>query len=206
MKHILPLPDLETLRTLFNYDPETGVLTWRTGRRAGQPCGYLAGKGMGHLRVKIGLTHYRVHRVIWVLYYGTDIPNGYVIDHIDRDPSNNRIGNLRIASVRFNNGNSERSDIAKEKRALRSKHELAGKLILPVPVTINYPDGTSVVTASITEAGRSLGVDIGTIRSAYARGRFGLRRLRGVTVEIRETRTKSRTNFKKKQTKQSRVL
>ena len=96
----LPLPDTEVLRNLFNYDPETGVLSRRSGRRAGQPCGYLAGETYkGYLRVKIKGIHYRVHRVIWKHYYGEDIPEGYSIDHIDFDTQNNRIENLRLMEM-----------------------------------------------------------------------------------------------------------
>jgi hypothetical protein len=205
MKHIIPLPDTETLRTLFNYDPGTGTLSWRSGRYAGQPCGYRAGQGQGHLRVKVGQTHYRVHRIIWVLYHGTDIPGGYVIDHIDRDPSNNRISNLRIASVAFNNKNSERSDTAREN--MRNQKNNARNITThSFRVTIKYPDGTSVAANSLEKAGQTLGVGANTILRASERGHFRFLRLEGVTVEVRETRAKSRNSLKKKQTKRTRVL
>lgn len=38
-----------------------------------------------------------VHRIVWELVYGL-IPSNYEIDHIDRNPSNNHIDNLRLAS------------------------------------------------------------------------------------------------------------
>ncbi len=202
MKHIIPLPDAETLRTLFDYDPETGTLTWRSGWRRGQPCGYRAGQGRGHLRVKIGQTHYRVHRIIWVLYHGTDIPEGYLIDHIDRDPSNNRISNLRIASCSFNCINSSRSIAAKENMKTQKKNDSSRSF----RVTIKYPDGTSVAANSLEKAGQILGVGANTILKASERGHFRFLRLEGVTAEVRETPAKTRTSFKKKQTKRSRVL
>ena len=104
----IPLPDAETLRTLFDYNPDTGQLSWRRGKRAGQPCGYLAGDYKGYLRVKVQQRHYRVHRLVWAYYYGEDIPEGLVIDHIDHDPQNNRIDNLRVVTVGENNANRRR--------------------------------------------------------------------------------------------------
>lgn len=38
-----------------------------------------------------------VHRVLWVLTYG-DIPDGYMVDHIDGDKANNELSNLRLAT------------------------------------------------------------------------------------------------------------
>ena len=102
MIQTLSLPDVEVLRNLFDYDPETGTLSWKSGRHAGKPCGYLAGDYKGYLRVKIKQTHYRVHRIIWKHYYGEDIPEGYSIDHLDFDPQNNRIENLRLLTFEEN--------------------------------------------------------------------------------------------------------
>ena len=41
------------------------------------------------------------HRVVWMLHYG-EIPDGLVIDHIDRNPSNNLIENLRCVPQSVN--------------------------------------------------------------------------------------------------------
>ena len=46
----------------------------------------------------------RAHRVIWEMYNGS-IPEGLVIDHIDGDPSNNKIENLRLATISQNSFN-----------------------------------------------------------------------------------------------------
>lgn len=38
---------------------------------------------------------YRAHNVVWELHNG-QIPEGMTVDHVDRNPSNNRIENLRL--------------------------------------------------------------------------------------------------------------
>lgn len=48
-----------------------------------------------------------VHRIIYLAKYGM-IPEGYVIDHIDGNPSNNRIRNLRAVTQRENMKNVKR--------------------------------------------------------------------------------------------------
>jgi hypothetical protein len=44
------------------------------------------------------------HREVWEFYNGL-IPKGFQIDHINRDTSDNRIDNLRLATPRLNNLN-----------------------------------------------------------------------------------------------------
>ena len=44
------------------------------------------------------------HRVVWILTHG-EIQEGMVIDHINRDPSDNRIENLRCVSQAVNLSN-----------------------------------------------------------------------------------------------------
>lgn len=46
-----------------------------------------------------------LHRVIWVMHYG-EIPEGYLVDHKDTNPSNNRIDNLRLATYSNNSHNA----------------------------------------------------------------------------------------------------
>lgn len=48
--------------------------------------------------------NYKNHRVIWFLIHGC-IPEGVFIDHIDRNPFNNRIENLRLADAKLNQRN-----------------------------------------------------------------------------------------------------
>lgn len=110
MRHIKPLPSIETLRKYLDYDPTTGILSWKHGltyaqqRPAGQPAGTMS-KG-GYLRVSIERQMYANNRVAWKMFYGAD-PAG-VVDHEDGDKLNNRISNLRDVTQSKNACNAVR--------------------------------------------------------------------------------------------------
>jgi hypothetical protein len=93
------LPPVELLRETFNYDPETGKVTWKVtlsnAAIAGKEAGSLNRTGYRH--IKINKTLYKTHRIVWALVYGED-PIGYDIDHINRIKDDNRLVNLRIAT------------------------------------------------------------------------------------------------------------
>jgi len=59
--------------------------------------GYVEGKQTVNKKRKQIL----MHRLIWTLKYN-EIPIGYKIDHIDRNPLNNQIDNLRLATNQEN--------------------------------------------------------------------------------------------------------
>lgn len=88
-----PLPSVEILKQLFEYNQETGELRMQGNVLKPTPAGYVMVKIPG-IGMRAG------HRVIWKLVYGKD-PN-QVIDHIDGNPSNNRISNLRDVSPQKN--------------------------------------------------------------------------------------------------------
>jgi hypothetical protein len=93
---INPLPPVEELRRLFNYDPETGILTNAIDRNARVKKGDKSGslhKASGYWRVYVKGKWVTAHRVAWKIHYGYE--PAHEIDHINRDRSDNRIENLR---------------------------------------------------------------------------------------------------------------
>ena len=99
------LPSVERLHELFYI--EDGWLHRRVSVRAPKShAGARAGNlnSDGYIRVMVDGKRYFVHRLIWVMCRGP-IPDGMHIDHIDHDPTNNRIENLRLATTAENQRN-----------------------------------------------------------------------------------------------------
>lgn len=98
----------ELARQLISYDPDTGAMTWKhrdrslcpsdwawkacNTRFAGKPA-LVSADSTGHLYGGILGKRYPAHRIAWLIVYG-EHPRGE-IDHINGDPSDNRICNLR---------------------------------------------------------------------------------------------------------------
>jgi hypothetical protein len=97
----------QKLREVLAYDLTTGVFTWRRNvyrAKAGQEAG--GKRSDGYLIITINQHSYRVHRLAWFYVYG-EWPCGE-LDHINGNPSDNRIANLRVASRRDNVANTRR--------------------------------------------------------------------------------------------------
>lgn len=116
----------EDLHKYLIYEPETGRFFWKkrspeffnsdSGRPADQTCRQWNSRYAGKETFLSGPHGYRgssingewcsAHRVAWAMTYG-EWPDGEV-DHIDHDPSNNRIENLRLTSRTGNMRNQKK--------------------------------------------------------------------------------------------------
>ena len=95
----------ETLQSLFDYS--NGNLIWKVNKGRSKK-GTIAGSRdtKGYMQLKLNQKVYRLHRLIW-LWHGKELPEQ--IDHIDRNPLNNKIENLRAATPSENQWNTDRA-------------------------------------------------------------------------------------------------
>ena len=104
-----PLPSLERVQELLNYDPLTGEFTWKV-TRGPKPAGSSAGqRWVDYVRIKIDGKAYQAHRLAWLFLTGAD-PGNMVIDHIDCDKQNNRADNLRLSTISENGARTLRGE------------------------------------------------------------------------------------------------
>ena len=80
------------LHAVLNYNPETGIFTWRRGKRKGKIAG-VAHDAHGTLKVQIDNKRHFLHRLAWLWMTGT--MSRWRIEHINGDHGENRWCNLR---------------------------------------------------------------------------------------------------------------
>ena len=99
-------PDLtaEQVRRVLSYDPDSGTFG-RVNPNDKRPVGTALAKGY----IRVGVLGKRVmaHRLAWLLVHGA-WPDDQ-IDHINGNPADNRIGNLRCVPGAINNQNLRRA-------------------------------------------------------------------------------------------------
>lgn len=97
--------NVDDLKQVLDYDQETGVFTWKEFRGGFAKPGAAAGSvdSKGYVQIKIGRRLHLAHRLAWLWVYG-DFPDSH-LDHIDRNPRNNAIANLRACTRDENHQN-----------------------------------------------------------------------------------------------------
>jgi len=90
---------------LLAYSPETGDFTWNESRSRTAKAGDIAGSYQqhGYLNIKIDGRTYRSHRLAWLYVHGRWPAEQ--IDHVNGVRDDNRIANLREATVGQNHQN-----------------------------------------------------------------------------------------------------
>lgn len=110
MKH--PLTQ-ERLLEFLDYNPDSGLFTWRVYRNRDARQGDIAGHvatitgGRKYIRIRIDRRQYFAQRLAWLYMMGA-WPD-WLIDHADNDGLNNRWLNLRQATVSQNSANRKRA-------------------------------------------------------------------------------------------------
>lgn len=95
------------LKKLVDY--KDGNLYWResgSGRKMGVPAGII--NGSGYRQIMINYKLYLTHQLIYLYHYGY-IPK--CLDHIDSNPSNNDINNIRESTVSQNAMNKRKAKV-----------------------------------------------------------------------------------------------
>lgn len=92
----------ERLREELVYDPDTGLFRRARDKGGGIKAGDRAGgkNGAGYVFIRVDGVKYQAHRLAWLYVHGEWPPAD--VDHCNRVKSDNRIGNLRLATDQQN--------------------------------------------------------------------------------------------------------
>ena len=116
------------LHELFDYDPNTGNLLWKVVRpnvKVGDVAGCID-KRDGYRLIRLDGRTYKAHRLVWLWHHGK-WPD-HQIDHIDRDPANNRIENLRDVSGSINQLNCDKPNKTGFAGVIKSRNKFQAQL------------------------------------------------------------------------------
>lgn len=97
--------NIDDVKKVIDYDPITGIFTWKEYRNQLATPGKVAGcvNSKGYLEITILGKRVKAHRLAWFYVY-KEWPENH-IDHINRIKTDNSINNLRIASISQNLAN-----------------------------------------------------------------------------------------------------
>lgn len=98
----------DELRRVLDYDPQTGLFTWKFSPTPSVKKGDIAGSSHseGYISIRIAKRLYFAHRLAWLWMKG-DWPKDQ-IDHKDNNRSNNRWDNLRNVRPALNTQNQRK--------------------------------------------------------------------------------------------------
>lgn len=109
---VLEIPESVITFVAYSEKSPTGLVrikakSSRVKRYLGKPAGAFSFDQYGKpssVRVDIDGIRYNASRIVWYLFHGT-ISEGYIIDHLDGNPFNNKIENLECKLWADNNRN-----------------------------------------------------------------------------------------------------
>jgi hypothetical protein len=165
------LPPAEYLHQCFEYDAANGRLRWKQRPREhftslrgfmtwnANHAGRYAVENQrpkGHLTISLDFRHWQIGRVIYKMHH---LVEPEFIDHRDRNPQNNRIENLRSATIQENNRNKFKATplsgftgVTRHGRKFRARiHDGSGK-----PTYIGSFDSAEDAHAAYREAANQL--------------------------------------------------
>ncbi len=88
------------IKEILSFDANTGVFTWKSPTNRRIRPGSVAGCVVkdGRVRIKLDGKMYLAHRLAWLYVYGEFPSIDLEIDHINGNPNDNRISNLRAVT------------------------------------------------------------------------------------------------------------
>ena len=119
----------------FEYNPLVkSCLVWKKVKRFSKSqVGEMAGsldESKGYWVLNLTAGKFSCHRMIWVLHFGA-IPHDHIIDHVDRDSTNNKIENLRCIPKEMNARNTARNEtyFSTEKCGVSYSERMVGEVV-----------------------------------------------------------------------------
>lgn len=104
------MPSLEYLRSVLEYNPDSGEFKWKLNTkckgRAASKAGTIAGWEDSYKKIRLDGVVYKGHRIAYYMHTGID-PLENQIDHVDGNTLNNKASNLRIATHSQNKSNTK---------------------------------------------------------------------------------------------------
>jgi hypothetical protein len=136
------------LRERLSYDPDTGIFKWIRPSANNVKIGDVAGSIVkpGYIVIKLFHQRHFAHRLAWLYSYGC-WPS--MIDHIDRQKSNNSLSNLREATPSQNGLNRISKGYCYDRREKRFRVSLEFEKKV---IWIGYFDTTEAAEAAYWEA------------------------------------------------------